>query len=100
MLKYDYSHLIDCRDWTRHDIVGWACDEVGDRTSIAQLMEVVYLIWDVIEPNSGCTPSTGGDLKDCYDWFVNGRLKWRRKNKSTVDCRTYQGQPDRNMIAA
>lgn len=88
-MKYDYSHLT-CRDISYKNVIFWACNEVGDRTSISFLIEKACQIWELIAP--------GEEPKISYQTCLFYRRHWRKKTNSNVDCRTYIGQPDRNMV--
>lgn len=58
-------------------------NEAGDQTSVRDIIDYVNL--------HGRTVS--------YEHTVLVRLKWRNRNNIIRDCRTYKGQPDRNMYA-
>lgn len=60
-----------------------ACDEVGGKTSLKELSVVATKFYGAtIDLNTICA----------------FRKHWQRKNNKESDCRTYKGQPRRNML--
>lgn len=65
------------------DAVCKACDEIGGKTSLKELGVIAAKYY--------------GATIDIHTVCIY-RKYWQRKNKKESDCRTYVGQPRRNML--
>lgn len=68
---------------TQRDAVFAAIKKIGDRTSLKELSAVASKIYGSSIGDSACCSYRG---------------HWRKQNGSDIDCRTYDGQPERNMF--
>jgi hypothetical protein len=72
-------------EMSRKKAIETVVSQLGDRTSLRTLV-------------NAATKLCGKKVDMCYASLI--RSAWRRKHRSLTDNRTYEGQPDRDMVVA